>query len=127
MSVLEILDTLVLKPIQLIFEVVYIITNRITGNPGMSIVILSLLMNFLVLPLYMRADAMQEEEREIEKRLEKGVSHIKKTFRGDERMMMLQTYYRQNHSVFYCGVQVSFDASASERCFVRSGSGSGKT
>lgn len=96
MSVLEILDTLVLKPLQLIFEVVYIITNRITGNPGMSIVILSLLMNFLVLPLYMRADAMQEEEREIEKRLEKGVSHIKKTFRGDERMMMLQTYYRQN-------------------------------
>lgn len=96
MSVLEILDTLVLKPLQLIFEVVYIITNRITGNPGMSIVILSLLMNFLVLPLYMRADAMQEEERETEKRLEKGVSHIKKTFRGDERMMMLQTYYRQN-------------------------------
>lgn len=96
MSVLEILDTLVLKPLQLLFEVVYIITNRITGNPGMSIVILSLLMNFLVLPLYMRADAMQEDERQTEKKLEKGVAHIKRTFRGDERMMMLQTYYRQN-------------------------------
>lgn len=54
-------------------------------------------MNFLVLPLYRRADAMQEEERETELRLHKGVAHIKKTFRGDERMMMLQTYYRQNN------------------------------
>ena len=40
---------------------------------------------------------MQEEERQTELRLHKGVAHIKKTFRGDERMMMLQTYYRQNH------------------------------
>ena len=32
-----------------------------------------------------------------DRRLHKGVAHIKKTFRGDERMMMLQTYYRQNN------------------------------
>jgi len=54
-------------------------------------------MNILVLPLYKRADAIQEEENAIEKKLEKGVAHIKKTFSGDERFMMLQTYYRQNN------------------------------
>lgn len=71
--------------------------NKVVNNPGLSIVVLSLVMNFLVLPLYMRADAMQEEERDMEIRLRKGVAHIKKTFSGNERMMMLQTYYRQNN------------------------------
>lgn len=54
-------------------------------------------MNILVLPLYKRADAMQEEARDIDKKLQKGVSHIKKSFSGDEKMMILQTYYRQNN------------------------------
>lgn len=97
MSFGAILDTLLLKPLQLLFEIIYMVANRVIDHPGFSIVVLSLVMNFLVLPLYKRADAMQEEERDMEIRLRKGVAHIKKTFSGDERMMMLQTYYRQNN------------------------------
>ena len=97
MTFWAIIDTLLFKPLELIFEVIYALAYRVIGNPGLSIIVLSLLMNFLVLPLYRRADAMQEEQRNTEMRLRRGVSHIKKTFRGDERMMMLQTYYRQNH------------------------------
>ena len=63
----------------------------------MAIIFLSLIMNILVLPLYRRADAMQEASRDIEAKLHDGVAHIKKTFSGDERMMILQTYYRQNN------------------------------
>jgi len=91
MSFGEIIYTLLIKPLQLFFEIIYMIANRVIDNPGMSIIVLSLAMNFLVLPLYKRADAMQEEERDTEQRLHKGVSHIKKTFKGDERMMILQT------------------------------------
>ena len=97
MSFAAILDTLLFKPLQLLFEVIYVVTNRVIGNPGLSIIMLSLIMNFLLLPLYRRADAIQEEERDIEARLHKGVTHIKKTFAGDERLMRLQTYYRQNN------------------------------
>ena len=93
----EILTTLLIGPLQLLFETIFTIVDRLVQNPGLSIVALSLAMNFLVLPLYKRADAMQEEERQTELKLHKGVAHIKKVFRGDERMMMLQTYYRQNH------------------------------
>ena len=97
MTFFQILDSLLLQPLQLLFEVVYVNANRVIGNPGLSIIVLSLVMNFLVLPLYMRADALQEEERDMEARLHRGVTHIKKTFRGDEKMMILQTYYRQNN------------------------------
>ena len=96
MTFLEIIDALLLRPLQTLFELIYCNANDIIGNPGLSIIALSLFMNILVLPLYNKADALQEEERQMEARLQKGVAHIKKTFRGDERMMILQTYYRQN-------------------------------
>ena len=97
MSVLQIIDSIILKPLYIIFEVIYMFANSLIQNPGLSIIVLSLVMNFLVLPLYRRADAMQEEERDMEARLHSGVAHIKKTFKGDEKMMILQTYYRQNN------------------------------
>ena len=97
MSFFEILDTILLKPLYLIFETVYMIVYKVTDSSGLSIVILSLFVNFLALPLYMRADTMQAEEHALERKLLRGADHIKKTFTGDERMLMLQTYYRQNH------------------------------
>lgn len=96
MSITKILYNLLLMPLQMLFEAVYKIAYSFIGNPGITIIIFSLAINFLVLPLYRRADALQEEERIMEQKLSRGVKHIKKTFRGDEQMMMLQTYYRQN-------------------------------
>ena len=96
MSFITILETIFLGPLKLVFEIIFRGANSIVENPGIAIIFLSLLMNILVLPLYKRADAMQEKTRDVEAKLQKGVSHIKKTFSGDERMMILQTYYRQN-------------------------------
>ena len=96
MSILSLLSTLFLGPLKLVFELIFGIANRFVSNPGLAIIFLSLAMNILVLPLYKRADAMQEAARDTEAKLKRGVDHIKKTFSGDERMMMLQAYYRQN-------------------------------
>ncbi|MBR6511948.1 MAG: membrane protein insertase YidC, partial [Clostridia bacterium] len=84
-------------PLELFFEVVFTLAFRLVQNHGLSIIFLSLAMNFLVLPLYRQADKMQAKERDIENALAPGVKHIKKTFKGDEQYMILQTYYRQNN------------------------------
>ncbi len=97
MSFFDILGTLLIGPLKLVFEIIFTIANRFIGHPGYAIIVLSLIMNILVLPLYRRADAMQEAARDVDMKLRDGVAHIKKTFSGDERMMILQTYYRQNH------------------------------
>jgi len=97
MSFLDILYKILIGPLQLVFEIIFTIANQFIGHPGFAIIVLSLIMNFLVLPLYRRADALQEEERDIQAKLQDGVAHIKKTFTGDERMMMLQEYYRRNN------------------------------
>ena len=96
MSFGTILYQILIGPLELFFEVLYTIAYRFIGNYGLTIIVLSIMMNFLVLPLYKRADEMQERERDTEARLHQGISHIKKTFKGDEKMMMLQVYYRQN-------------------------------
>ena len=98
MSFPSMLYSFFLTPIQMIFELIYSLAYRSMGSdPGLAIIALSLAMNLLVLPLYRRADAMQEEERVLEAKLHDGVAHLKKTFHGDERTMILQTYYRQNN------------------------------
>ena len=98
MSFVSILETLLIGPLKLLFELIFNYAYTFLKTPaGVAIIVLSLVMNILVLPLYKRADAMQEEARDIDKKLQKGVSHIKKSFSGDEKMMILQTYYRQNN------------------------------
>lgn len=97
MSFLSILDSIILGPLKLLFEIIFNVAYSVTSDVTISIIALSLVMNILVLPLYRSADAMQEKTRETEKRLKPAIDHIKKTFSGNERMMMLQTFYRQNH------------------------------
>ena len=91
------LYTVLIYPLELLFEVIFAIAHRIVGNPGWAIIILSLAVNFLVLPLYNRADAVQKQEGELERSLAPGIARIKAAFKGDERMMMLQAFYRENH------------------------------
>lgn len=96
MSIGTILYTLLIRPLELLYEIIFSVSNIFIGNAGLCIIVLSLTVNILVLPLYKRADELQAEEREKQKKLEKWTKHIKKTFKGDERFLMLQTYYRQN-------------------------------
>ena len=102
MTFFHMLYQLLIGPLELILETVFGIAQLFIGKPGISILVMSLVMNLLLLPLYKRADAIQEEQREKEKSLSAWVGHIRKTFRGDERYLMLQTYYRQNgYKPFY--------------------------
>lgn len=97
MSVSHALYQLLIGPLELLFEVVFCISKFLFANSGVCIFVLSLTMNVLLLPLYRRADAIQDEERDAQKKMSGWVKHIKKTFSGNERFMMLQAYYRQNN------------------------------
>ena len=97
MSFTDFLFQLFISPLQLIYEFVFFYARDFTNSIGVTIIALSLTVNFMLLPLYRQADAIQDKERAKEKEMEHWVRHIKKTFSGNERFLMLQTYYRQNH------------------------------
>lgn len=93
------LYNLIILPIETVVDWVFMFfINRLPflGVIG-AVVGVSLVINFLALPLYNIADSLQENERNISKKLEYRVNRIKKAFKGNEQFMMLQTYYRQNN------------------------------
>lgn len=62
MSLLDILYTMLLGPLELVLEVIYTIANRFTGDPGLAIIILSLIVNLLVFLLYRQNNDKYEGE-----------------------------------------------------------------
>lgn len=96
MSFLDLLFFLFIEPLKLLFEVVFFYAYRFSGNVGISIVVISVVINILVLPLYKRADKLEREQREKKLAMKPWVDRIKASFKGDERVMMLQAYYREN-------------------------------
>ena len=51
---------LIVKPLVLVIEVLYMMMYKLLNNGGLAIAGASLIINFLILPLYRRADAVQE-------------------------------------------------------------------
>ncbi len=91
-----------IMPLVLVMETIFSVTYRMFGNAGIAIVSVSIAVNVLSLPLYRKADAIQDEERRMQKLMALPIKHIRKTFKGDERFMILQAYYReQNYSPLY--------------------------
>jgi len=92
-SIADILYYIIIEPLTLIFEFIFSISYKLIPSPIIALTIMSIVVNFLVLPLYKRADVLQAEANASENAVKDMAKHIRKCFRGDERVMMLQTYY----------------------------------
>jgi len=90
------LYAIIIFPIEQIIEVVYTLIYKVFEIPGISIIGVSLAVNFLSLPLYIIAEKWQETERRTINKLKTKTDKIKQVFKGDEQYMILSTYYRQN-------------------------------
>jgi YidC/Oxa1 family membrane protein insertase len=88
--------SLFIWPIQAMIQVLFLFFMKaFAGNPGLTIIVISLVVNSLLLPIYLVADRWQSEERSLLGRMRAKVADIGAVFRGDERQMVLNTYYRQ--------------------------------
>ena len=98
---------LVIYPIELIVSIVYWVINWICQNQGFAIIGVSLVVNLLSYPLYKRADAIQEEERNKQESMTRWNDHIRHSFKGDERIMMRTAYYKIEHYQPYYALKSS--------------------
>ncbi len=94
MSITHILFQILIEPLKLCFELIYSLSFDFIGDSAIAIIPLSLAVNLLCLPLYQRAEAIRSKNRIMEKKMEPWLNHIKAHFRGDERFMMTQAYYK---------------------------------
>ena len=88
--IIEFLYNIPVMPFKLIFEYLFCAVFELTGrNVGLSLIIMSLAVSILVLPFYYLADKAQKKSFDKELWLKHWRQHIKKSFKGDERVMML--------------------------------------
>ncbi len=97
MSFVDVIYSLIIEPLRLLFEFVFFFAFKSTDNVWLSILMMSLVINILLLPLYFRADMLEKEQNAKKKLMKPWVDKIKATFKGDEKIMMLQAYYRENN------------------------------
>ena len=94
---MTILYTVFIYPLIIIMEVAFELFDKIFKNTSIAILGVSLAVTLLCLPLYIIAEKWQKREREIQKRFAPMVNNIKAVFKGDERFMLIQEFYKQNN------------------------------
>lgn len=91
---LDFVYTLFIAPLEFGMDKALSWGYQLTGNWGWAIIIMSLIVNTVILPIYLKAEHWQEEERAIRKSFEDDESMIKRTFKGQERFAMITTMHR---------------------------------
>ncbi len=92
---LDFLYTLFIAPLEYWMHAALVWGYGKTDNWGEAVLVMSLVVNFVILPIYMKAEAWQEAERALRKSFEEKEKMIKRTFKGQERFAMISTMQRQ--------------------------------
>ena len=88
---------LFIYPIELLLQIFFSFFIFYLGTPGFAIAGISIAVTVFTLPLYNIAEKWQKIERDTQLAMQPKINKIKAVFKGDERYMMLSTYYRQQH------------------------------
>lgn len=92
---LDFLYTLFIAPLEYWMHAALVWGYGKTADWGEAVLIMSLVVNFVILPIYMKAEKWQEDERALRKSFEDKEKMIKRTFKGQERFAMISTMQRQ--------------------------------
>lgn len=92
---LDFIYTLLIAPLEYWMHAALVWGYSHTANWGWAIVVMSLAVNTVILPIYIKAEKWQEDERALRKSFEAKEQMIKRTFKGQERFAMITTLHRQ--------------------------------
>lgn len=94
-SILLFSESLFIKPIVYLISGILNILTSFGFSEGFAIVVLSLIINTLILPLYAFSERLQTKERETRKRLDVVVEKLKTAYKGVTLHFLTQYWYRQ--------------------------------
>ncbi len=92
---LDFIYTLFIAPLEYWMHKVLVWGYGITENWGLAIIVMSLVVNFVILPIYIKAESWQEEEQRVRLGFASREEMIRRAFKGQERFAMISTMRRQ--------------------------------
>ena len=97
MILFDILYNITIYPIEFIIEIVfYLFNNVFKSGYATSLFFLSLIINFISLPLYNIAESWQAKERAIQEKMKPMIDNIKAVYKGDQRYLLIRACQRIN-------------------------------
>lgn len=94
---LDFFYNLTISPLILILESLLNFLFELTSNYGISIILLSILLNIILFPLIRKAIQKENHIIKIQGKIAPKIKSIKKAFKGEEQISMIKTLYRQNN------------------------------
>ena len=97
MILFDILYNIIIYPVEFIIEIVfYLFNNVFKSGYATSLFFLSLIINFISLPLYNIAESWQAKERAIQEKMKPMIDNIKSVYKGDQRYLLIRACQRIN-------------------------------
>lgn len=93
---LDFIYAITIYPFEVSLQFLFELIQSYTQVYGLSIIILSLIVNIALLPLYHLAEKWQSTEREFQAQMKPKAIEIKNTYAGYERHAFLSALYRQH-------------------------------
>lgn len=94
MPILDFLFYLCIAPLEAAMRHVLFAAHALTGSWGVSLVLLSLVVNIALIPVYHLAETWQEAERAAQRKMALKLAEIQDIFEGRERWMFTRALYR---------------------------------
>ena len=91
---MNIIYLLIIKPIETVLGFLFRTYVHLTGSYGLSIILLSLSVTIIMFPLFYIAEVWKRKEQEVEKRMKKRLSYIKRYYTGQKRYCMIKATHR---------------------------------
>ena len=91
---MNIIYILIIKPIEAVLGFLFRAYVGLTGSYGLSIILLSLSVTIIMFPLFYIAEVWKRKEQEVEKRMKKRLSYIKKYYTGQKKYCMIKATHR---------------------------------
>jgi len=104
----EILYYIFIFPLESGMRFVLIHTYNLFNNYGIAIILMSLVVNIVLLPLYYLAEHWQGKEREIRKKMQPELDKINNAFKGEKRYYYTKAIYKRFNYHPINSIRVSF-------------------
>ena len=92
---MNIIYDMAIYPIRFLIETIfYIFKDNLGFSYGISVILLSIAVNIIISPFINIAEKWHRKEADIKNAMKKELDVIKKSFKGDERYLLIRTCYR---------------------------------
>ena len=103
----------IMAPFIYIIEQILLFSYELTGNYGISIILLSFTISLLLLPVFIFIEKSKKKDDVVKKKMQPLIDEIKRVYKGQERFYYIRTINRQhNYSSFKALIPKCGDAPA---------------